>query len=150
MDVNFTQAAKAKQLKQFFQQHGRIYIVVNATSDDVVVPEHLHGDPALRLVLNVRMPQPVRMHDEVLESKFTFHGTPFSCRIPMHTIWAAYLPDQHLDTGIMWENDMPETIKSIINAVRSQQDEPEAVEKVETEAPQTPASVKRRHLRVVK
>jgi len=150
MDVNFTQAAKARELKKFFQQHGRIYIVVNATGDEVVVPEDLHGELALRLVLNVRMPQPIRIHDDVLESEFTFHGSPFSCRIPMHAIWAAYLPDQHLDTGIMWEGDMPETIKSVIDAVRSQHDEREPAATDELEQPETPASAKRRHLRVVK
>ena len=150
MDVNFAQAAKAKQLKEYFQKHGRIYIVVNATSDDVVVPEHLHGDPALRLVLNLRMPQPIRIHDEVLESEFTFQGTPFTCRIPMRAIWAAYLPDLHLDTGIMWEGDIPETIRSIIDTVRSQQDELAPQVEDEAEPSQEPAPVRRRHLRVVK
>jgi len=150
MKVNFAQAAKAKQLKEFFQKHGRIYIVVNATREDVIVPEHLFGDPALRLVLNLRMPQPIRIREDVIESELTFQGTPFSCRIPMQAVWAAYLPDLHLDTGIIWDSEIPETIKSVIDAVRSQQDERNAQEEEEIEVPQTPSSAKRRHLRIVK
>jgi len=90
MSLSFSDAAKAKQLREYFNRHGRIYIVVDATRDEVVVPESLHGDPALRLVLNVRMPQTIRIQDDRLDSDFSFSGQIFGCQIPMHTIWAAY------------------------------------------------------------
>jgi len=123
MTVEFAGAAKAKQLREYFARHGRIYIVVNATDDDVVVPEHLHGDPALRLVLNARMPQAIIIKDDVLESGFSFSGNIFHCSIPMQDIWAAYVPEQQIENGILWEDDVPETIRAVVKAVRGMRED---------------------------
>ena len=119
MSLSFSDAAKAKALREYFSRYGRIYIVVDATSDDVLLPDNLKGDPALRLVLNSRMPQPILIRDDRLDSDFSFSGTTYSCQIPMHTIWAAYLPDGDLEQGIIWDEDVPELIKTIVKAVRS-------------------------------
>jgi len=158
MSLSFANAAKAKKLKAFFQQHGRIYIVVNATSDDVVVPAFLKGDPALRLVLNMRMPQAIHIRDDALESDFSFSGQVYKCRIPMGMIWGAYLPEGDIEQGIIWEEDVPETIRAVVSAVRSlQEDEPEVVETIAEEGDEVnpepdnkPEEKKVRHLRVVK
>lgn len=123
MTVEFAGAAKAKQLREYFARHSRIYIVVNATDDDVVVPEHLHGDPALRLVLNVRMPQAIIIKDDVLETKLSFSGNLFHCSIPMQAIWATYMPEQQIESGILWEDDVPETIRAVVKAVRGMREE---------------------------
>jgi len=119
MSLSFSDAAKAKALREYFSRHGRIYIVVDATSDNVLLPENLKGDPALRLVLNSRMPQPILIHDDRLNSDFSFSGQVCSCQIPMQAIWAAYLPDGDLEQGIIWDEDVPELIKAIVKAVRS-------------------------------
>jgi len=119
MSLSFSDAAKAKQLREYFNRHSRIYIVVDATRDEVIVPEGLHGDPALRLVLNVRMPQMIKIGDDRLDSDFSFSGQIFSCQIPMQTIWAAYLPEGDLEQGIIWDDSVPEMIKAIVQAVRS-------------------------------
>jgi len=119
MSLSFSDAAKAKKLREYFNRHGRIYIVVDATQDDVLVPESLSGDPALRLVLNSRMPQVIHINDDRLDSNFSFSGQSFACQIPMHTIWAAYLPDGELEQGIIWDDSVPEMIKAIVQAVRS-------------------------------
>jgi len=70
-------------------------------------------------VLNVRMPQTIRIQDDRLDSDFSFSGQIFGCQIPMHTIWAAYLPDGDLEQGIIWDDSVPEMIKAIVQAVRS-------------------------------
>ncbi|MBN4076931.1 hypothetical protein JYT48_01520 [Mariprofundus ferrooxydans] len=119
MSLSFSDAAKAKKLREYFNRHGRIYIVVDATQDDVLVPESLSGDPALRLVLNMRMPQIIRINDDRIDSDFSFSGQIFSCQIPMHTIWAAYLPEGELEQGIIWDDSVPEMIKAIVQSVRS-------------------------------
>ncbi len=119
MSLSFSDAAKAKQLREYFNSHGRIYIVVDATSDDVQVPDSLKGDPALRLVLNVRMPQMIRIKDDRIDSDFSFSGQIYACQIPMHTIWAAYLPEGALEQGIIWDDSVPEMIKAIVQTVRS-------------------------------
>jgi len=123
MTLSFSDAAKAKKLREYFNRHGRIYIVVDATQDDVLVPESLSGDPALRLVLNMRMPQVIHINDDRLDSDFSFSGQIFSCQIPMHTIWAAYLPEGELEQGIIWDESVPEMIKAIVQSVRGNMSE---------------------------
>jgi len=155
MTIQFSNAAKAKQLREFFQQHGRIYIVVDATRDDVGVPDFLKGDPALRLVLNNRMPQPIYIRDDALTSDFSFSGQSHACHIPMAYIWAAYQPDGDLEQGLVWEDCVPETIRVVVNAARGLQEttnieQPaDAVTATPIEKEAVPEK-KVRHLRVVK
>jgi len=160
MSLSFANAAKAKKLKEFFHQHGRIYIVVDATSDEVVVPDFLKGDPALRLVLNMRMPQVIHIREDALESNFSFSGQSYTCRVPMGRIWAAYLPEGDMEQGIIWEENVPETIRAVVSAVRGLgEDTPEEEQELVTETlkgeqstePEgKPVEKKVRHLRVVK
>ncbi len=159
MTLSFSNAAKAKQLREYFQQHGRIYIVVDATQDDMTIPERLLGDPALRLVLNVRMPQTIHIRDEELISDFSFGGSIFPCRIPMARIWASYLPEGNMETGIIWEQDVPETIRTVVQAVRNLQEQAKEAAVAESSAASDDAPAaevaeaggrKIRHLRVVK
>jgi len=119
MSLSFSDAAKAKKLREYFARHGRVYIVVNATLEEVDVPDQFRGDPALRLILNSRMPQPIFIHDDMLQSDFSFSGHTYPCRIPMHAIWASYLPDGDLEQGIIWDDCVPEMIQSLVKAVRS-------------------------------
>jgi len=137
MSIEFAGAAKARELRTYFSRHGRIYIVVDATGDAVTVPEHLHGDPALRLVLNVRMPQHIHIRADTLDSDFTFSGSSFHCVIPMRSIWAAYVPGQQLENGILWADDIPETIRAVLKAVRNVPDE--AMNDINSDAQSSPA-----------
>lgn len=161
MSIELAGAAKARELRKYFSRHGRIYIVVNTTGDDVLVPEHLRGDPALRLVLNVRMPQHIHIGDEALESDFSFSGSEFHCVIPMYAIWAAYIPEQQLENGILWENDVPETIRAVVKAVRNMGEEADDTPRLtavqqnhakpgEVKSDAEPNAGRRDHLRVVK
>jgi len=111
MSVNFEDALKAKKLRDFFYEHKRIFILVDATADDVKLPEHLKHEYALPLVLNARMPQPIHIRDSFLESNFSFSGVSQHCVIPMKRIWAAYLPEKDLSSGMLWETDIPESVK---------------------------------------
>jgi len=161
LNARWSDAAKAKKLRSFFQKHGRIYIVVDASGKEVRVPEDFKGDPALQIVLNVRMPQSITFHDNALESELSFSGRVFPCHIPMHCIWAAYVPEHGLDAGILWENDVPDTVKTVVSTVRKLQEvdqqpvedaEGKAIsgsERVENTGIQ-PAEKRGRHLRVVK
>ncbi len=156
MESNIANAAKARKLKQYFERHGRIFIVVDASRDGVVLPDHLLGDPALKLILNVRMPQPIYFRDDYLESTFSFSGQSFACHIPLEAIWAACLSNQEIDNGMIWEKDMPESVQEVLSAVRNLQEtdsgqsenqpEGDTVKKAETDK----AQKTRKHLRVIK
>ncbi|MDX8383640.1 MAG: ClpXP protease specificity-enhancing factor SspB [Ghiorsea sp.] len=160
MKINFSDALKAKKIRAFFAEHGRVYIVVDATSDDVMVPDFLKGDPALRLVLNNRMPQQIHIRDSFIESNFSFSGEPYACVIPMACIWSTYLPGGDMSTGLVWEEDVPEVVQTVMDAVRELKDEPaltvvseETDDKPSQElADSSPSSEGRKvgHLRVIK
>ncbi|MDQ6954675.1 MAG: ClpXP protease specificity-enhancing factor SspB [Mariprofundaceae bacterium] len=162
MTIQFSDAVKSKQLRKFFQEHGRIYIVVDATRDDICVPDFLKGDPALRLVLNNRMPQAIYIRDDALSSEFSFSGKSHHCHIPMAYIWAAYQPDGDLEQGLIWENSVPETIRIVVNAARglgkgkATEGEPAEIRDISGETVAIPATKeaapkrKTRHLHVVK
>ncbi|TLS77617.1 hypothetical protein FE236_03165 [Mariprofundus erugo] len=168
MSLSFSDAVKAKQLREYFNRYGRIYIVVDATRDEVVLPDNLKGDPALRLVLNMRMPQQIHIRDDRLDSDFSFSGRIFSCRIPMHTIWAAYQPEGELEQGIIWDESVPEVIRTIVDALQENMPDEEGgdtgsvaaehgssasmtvIEGGNTPTGETPKERKTSHLRVVK
>lgn len=116
MSISFTDAAKAKQIRELFSRFGRIYIVVDTTAGDVDVPDFLQGDPALRLILNVRMPQPIHIRDHEITSDFSFSGNVHPCRIPMSRIWSAVPADSDMQHGLTWDDDIPETIRVVMQA----------------------------------
>jgi stringent starvation protein B len=159
MSVNFTDALKAKQLRNFFYEHKRIFILVDAAAEDVLLPDHLKHDHALPLVLNARMPQPIHIGDSSLESNFSFSGVSHHCVIPMKRIWAAYLPEQDLSSGILWEADMPSSVKEQVQQeVNMSEEEMQALADATVERPnaevakktEAEAGRKVRHLRVIK
>ena len=162
MSISFEDALKAKKLRDYFSEHGRIYILVDATSEDVQVPDFLKGDHSLPLVLNARMPQAIHIRDTFLESNFSFSGVSHHCVIPMNRIWATYLPEADLSSGIVWDESMPEIVKMMMHAERKRlptevMEERANLEKVDDDekTPPTPkendaAGRKVRHLRVVK
>ncbi|MDQ7004467.1 MAG: ClpXP protease specificity-enhancing factor SspB [Ghiorsea sp.] len=163
MSIQFEDALKAKQLRNYFHEQGRIYIVVDATSQDVNVPDFLRGDPALRLVLNTRMPQAIHIRDGFVESNFSFSGVVHHCVIPLSRIWAAYVPDQDLDSGLMWDDCVPETVKLVFEMASeltsSEEISPLQLVKPEQGTPKEQVSIKDKtkkegkkfgHLRVVK
>ena len=152
MSINFEDALKAKRLREFFHEKGRIYVVIDASRDEVDVPDFLKGDPALRLVLNARMPQPIYIRDSFLESNFTFSGTAHHCVVPMNCIWAAYQPDLSMDSGLIWNDAIPETVQAMMAMIDDLEEGEQIVEEPKEEKPQV-ESVKGRkvgHLRVIK
>lgn len=145
--INFAHASKARQLQQFFQQQGRIYIVVDATREDCILPEHLKNDPALNLVLNVRMPQPIHIRADGLRSRFSFAGKAFDCHIPLDAIWAAHVPGGNLEDGLLWQEAMPALVRSVLEMTMLEEAHPLPEEDVPATEEKTPHSPR---LRIVK
>ncbi|MDX8397470.1 MAG: ClpXP protease specificity-enhancing factor SspB [Mariprofundaceae bacterium] len=158
MTINFADLAKTKQLRDFFQQHGRIYIVIDATHDDVKVPDFLKDDPALRLVLNNRMPQAIYIKDGEVSSVFSFSGQSHRCTIPVSRIWAAYQPDNESAQSLTWEDAVPGNIRDLVDAARSipeddgEDQNPQSIASTDSTAEKSTDSSARKksHLRVVK
>ena len=154
--MSFEDKIKARQLSDYFQLHGRIYIVVDATADGVSVPAYLKGDPTLRLAFNTRMPQPIHIQEDGVSSTLSFSGQPYDCHIPLQYIWAAYQPDGDLEDGLIWEDAVPEVIRSAIvqtfgESALAEEASDVAVDALETEdTPKHDGVTKVPYLRVVK
>jgi len=136
------QAQKSKDIQAFFQEQGRIHIVVDARREDVILPAHLKGNPALRLVLNCRMPQSIHFFHNRIESKFSFSGVSSLCIIPIQAIWAACHPEHIIDSDLMWEDDIPDILLTSVAEAEAQE--------VTQPTPQAKINTKGQHLRVVK
>jgi len=145
---DFSRAAKARSLNDFFHAQGRIYIVVDATREDVILPEHLKGELSLHLVLNTKMPQIIEIKAKGVRSRFSFGGVSSDCIIAMDAIWAAFVPAGRMDDGLFWEDAMPALLREKIalaaQAEAAQQNNPD------DQAVAAPSREKKPHLRVVK
>ncbi|MDQ6978962.1 MAG: ClpXP protease specificity-enhancing factor SspB [Mariprofundaceae bacterium] len=124
-EINFARATKVRKLRRYFEQQGRIYIVVDATRQDVILPEHLKGDPAVNLVLNMRMPQRIEIGDDAVRSRFSFGGQSTDCEIPLDAIWASYVPGTNMEDGIVWKESVPEVVRTVMDMLEAQHDEDE-------------------------
>ncbi|RMH49947.1 MAG: hypothetical protein D6682_08190 [Zetaproteobacteria bacterium] len=110
-------ARKAREIREYFDRNGRVHLVLDATRDDVVVPPHLKEDPALCLLISVRMPQRIEISKDGLKSVFSFSGRPFACHVPMAAIWAAYRPGTAPEDGLIWIEDIPPSVRRAMASV---------------------------------
>jgi stringent starvation protein B len=151
-EINFARANKVRKLRRYFEQQGRIYIVVDATRQDVVLPEHLKGDPAVNLVLNIRMPQRIDIAEDAVRSRFSFNGQASDCEIPIDAIWASYTPGTNMEDGLVWEESVPEVVRSVMAMLEAQEEQQQQA--TDDTAPATdedkPAKTGRPQLRIVK
>ncbi len=110
-------ARKAREIRDYFDRYGKIHLIVDATRDDVTVPPHLKGDPALCLLLNVRMPQRIDIGKDGVASCLSFSGQPFSCHVPMAAIWAVYQPQGSLEEGLVWPEAIPSEVQQVMQTL---------------------------------
>ncbi len=120
---DFSRAAKARSLNDFFDAQGRIYIVVDATREDVTLPDHIKGEVSLHLVLNSKMPQIIEVKAKGVRSRFSFGGISSDCIIPMDAIWAAFVPGGRMDNGLFWQDAMPALVREKIERVSQAEDD---------------------------
>ncbi|MDX8393230.1 MAG: ClpXP protease specificity-enhancing factor SspB [Mariprofundales bacterium] len=156
--MEFEHKRKAKQLHDYFMQQGRIFIVVDATQDDVELPQHCLEDPSLRLILNTRMPHRIIIDDKGVHTTLSFGGIAHTCFIPLDSIWAAYssADEDMFDKGLVWENSMPESMavlmRAMFDAVLDEDDaKPADIDAIDiTKTKKSTPNNRRAHLRIIK
>ncbi|MDX8376720.1 MAG: ClpXP protease specificity-enhancing factor SspB [Mariprofundales bacterium] len=156
--MDFEHKRKAKQLHDYFMQQGRIFIVVDATQDNVELPQHCLEDPSLRLILNTRMPHRIIIDDKGVHTTLSFGGIAHTCFIPLDSIWAAYFSadEDMFDKGLVWEESMPALMRTMFNAILDEGDakladddaDADDIYTIKTTEP-TPNN-RRAHLRIIK
>ncbi|MBT6431535.1 MAG: stringent starvation protein B [Deltaproteobacteria bacterium] len=70
-----------------FLAEGMVLVQLDSRLDDVCVPEHLKGDPTLRLNISGRFGLPLEVDDWGVRATLTFQGDPFECQLPWKAIY---------------------------------------------------------------
>lgn len=104
------QPDKAEVVRFLLEQEGRVMLCIDATQDGVDAPKRLTSDQGLRLILNEKMPQPIDVGKDAIESELRFGGIPHYCIIPYVALWGAFNPDT--GHGMFWPESMPEAIRT--------------------------------------
>lgn len=109
MDALDQLPGKPEVIRFLLETEGRVMLCVDATLEGVDVPRRFQRDRELRLVLNVRMPQPIYVQPDHIESELRFGGVPHHCIVPLTAVWGAYNPDT--GHGVFWPDSMPDIIR---------------------------------------
>lgn len=79
-------AAKRAVLEKLLEQ-GMVLVTLDTRVEGVLVPDHLQGDPQLRLNLSYRFGLPMETSDEEVMATLTFSGVPYQCHLPWQSIY---------------------------------------------------------------
>ncbi|MGN7613736.1 ClpXP protease specificity-enhancing factor SspB [Magnetococcales bacterium HHB-1] len=113
---------KSDVVRLLLDRHGRVMLCIDATYAKVDVPRRFKQDSGLRLVLNQRMPQPIDIYQDRIESELRFGGIPHFCIIPMASLWGAFNPDS--GQGQFWQESMPEAVLEGLQTLGRMSDAP--------------------------
>lgn len=79
-------AAKRALLEKLLEQ-SMVLVTLDARANGVHVPQHLLGDPQLRLNLSYRFGLPLDITDDGIRATLTFQGNEFECALPWDPIY---------------------------------------------------------------
>jgi stringent starvation protein B len=102
------QLNKGEVIQLLLDTEGRIMLCLDATYSGVDVPSRFKNDTNLMLILNSKMPHPIHIGKESIQSELRFGGVPHFCLIPYDAIWSAFNPDTN--HGMMWQDSMPDDV----------------------------------------
>src|SRR5262245_18367416 len=98
---------------------GDTMLCLDARHQGVCVPPQHANNHALRLILNLNLPQPIEFSTQGVSANLSLGGRRYTCYIPMEAVWAAFNPDTM--QGMMWPDSMPAEVKADL-ALRQQQE----------------------------
>lgn len=99
---------KASVIRYLLKTEGRVMLCLDASREGVDVPRRFRNDPALMLVFNTNMPQPIDIGKESVSSELRFGGIPHYCVIPYTALWSAFNPDTN--HGMFWSDSVPSSV----------------------------------------
>lgn len=77
-----------KYLLEQWLKEGLTQVFVNSQDPQVIVPDHLRGDPGLILNLSWRFGTPMELTDEGVLAELSFSGQSTRVYLPWESIWA--------------------------------------------------------------
>ncbi len=97
-----------------------IFICVDATADNVILPQAHKLTTDLRLILSLNFRHTPEFHDEHIAVTLLFGGVPFDCILPYASIWGIYKDD--FTKSYFWEEEMPDEPLSELNEIAALRD----------------------------
>lgn len=96
---------KRQHLEELLDR-GMVMLHVDSRQPEVDVPEHLRGDPHLKLNLSYRFrPCDLEMDDQSLRVTLSFGGQPWSVQVPFSAIFS--LTSHATGESLVWLEDVP-------------------------------------------
>jgi len=116
----------AQEKQQAFRDmldQGMTMVHLDARVEGIDVPEHLSGDPHLRLNFSYKFGLEVfEINADEIVANLSFQGTPYNCVVPWKAVFALW---NHVTNETrIWEGDMPmELIEAHTQAMAAAQQE---------------------------
>lgn len=81
---------KKRQLVEALLDKGMTLVALDGRAAGIDLPDHLRGDPQVRLNLSYRFGLPIELDDDGVRATLTFGGVPHDCVIPWPAIYLAH------------------------------------------------------------
>lgn len=144
--MNLVHSEKKRELVEALLDKGMTLVALDGRYEGVDLPEHLRGDPQVRLNLSYRFGLPIEVGEEGVRATLTFGGVPHDCKLPWKSI---YLAHSHVSQEqYLFLADVPDALLPG-TPVEPAAEGAEAVEAEAEEAPVTGTPVKRPRFAVV-
>ena len=82
-----TDETNKRETMESFLAEGMVLVQLDSRVDGVQVPDHLAGDPTLRLNISGRFGLPLDLDEWGIHATLTFQGDPFECKLPWNAIY---------------------------------------------------------------
>ena len=76
-----------RETMESFLAEGMVQVLLDSRREGVEVPDHLKGDPMLRLNISGRFGLPLEVDDWGIHATLTFSGDPFECKLPWPSVY---------------------------------------------------------------
>ena len=143
-----TDVTNKRDTMESFLDEGMVLVQLDSRVEGVEVPEHLRGDPTLRLNISGRFGLPLDVDDWGIQATLTFQGDPFECKLPWK---AVYIIISHV-TGepCLFPSDVPpEYVSEALGHLKNTGVATAAAKQAPVEEPEAPEESLRNHLRLV-
>ena len=108
-----------------FAELDHVLVHIDATRPEVVVPEHLQGNPALTLKLSHRFQGTMTTDELGVHAWLRFEGKYCECRLPWEAIWGMTSADgervlfsESIPTEVARQSQSPERRRAMLKRVK--------------------------------
>lgn len=147
-DTKKVTAEKLENLNRFLDSDDYVLVHLDPKNRDLMVPDHLAGDPSITLKLSRYFRGSLELNDDLISAELLFGGEYFTCVIPYDSIWGC---TSESGENIIWPESTPEDVlKTILDTAETPDQELADDDETETAEDSKKELPKKGHLRRVK